>query len=292
MLDRQSLSALSRRPRSGVRGIGPGSARFQIRLPGNHRHDERPRRRSRSAGPLHRVQRGVPRRVRPDLRGRAEGRRQHDGRALAPPARPDERVRHRPAGSPRRRVHPPRGVRGRAARAELYEIRCTPLRDRRGRLIGAAYALRDVTEKHRVDEALREANATLERRVAERTAALAESEERFRAAIDHFPGTFAIYDTDRRLQFVNATGLARAAGARTSSSDDARRTSSGRTSSPPTCRCEAGLRDRRDPASGVESSGTVRRSDVHRDLRPTEGRPGPHAAGARDRGGDHGAKAR
>jgi PAS domain S-box-containing protein len=92
----------------------------------------------------------------------------------------------------------------------LYEIRCTPLRDRRGRLIGAAYALRDVTEKHRVDEALREANATLERRVAERTAALAESEERFRAAIDHFPGTFAIYDTDRRLQFVNATGLARA----------------------------------------------------------------------------------
>ena len=92
----------------------------------------------------------------------------------------------------------------------IYEIRCAPLRDRRGRLIGAAYALRDVTEKHRVDEALREANATLERRVAERTAALAESEERFRAAIDHFPGTFAIYDTDRRLRFVNATGLARA----------------------------------------------------------------------------------
>ena len=92
----------------------------------------------------------------------------------------------------------------------LYEIRCAPLRDRRGRLIGAAYALRDVTERHRVDEALREANATLERRVAERTAALAESEERFRAAIDHFPGTFAIYDTDRRLRFVNATGLARA----------------------------------------------------------------------------------
>ncbi len=92
----------------------------------------------------------------------------------------------------------------------LYEIRCAPLRDRRGRLIGAAHALRDVTEKHRVDEALREANATLERRVAERTAALAESEERFRAAIDHFPGTFAIYDTDRRLRFVNATGLARA----------------------------------------------------------------------------------
>ena len=242
-------------------GSVQGSARFQIRLPGNHRHDERPRRRSRSAGPLHRVQRGVPRRVRPDLRGRAEGRRQHDGRALAPPARPDERVRHRPAGSPRRRVHPPRGVRGRAARAEALRDRCTPLRDRRGRLIGAAYALRDVTEKHRVDEALREANATLERRVAERTAALAESEERFRAAIDHFPGTFAIYDTDRRLQFVNATGLARARRREDELLGRREGTSSGRTSSPPTCRCERAF----------ETGETQRGSGVVRD-RPEIGR--------------------
>ncbi len=100
---------------------------------------------------------------------------------------------------------------------KLFEIRYVPLRDRRGRLVGAAHVVRDVTEKHRVEQALREANATLERRVAKRTAALAERDERlrtlienFRAAIDHFPGTFALYDTDRRLRFVNATGLARA----------------------------------------------------------------------------------
>jgi two-component system CheB/CheR fusion protein len=85
---------------------------------------------------------------------------------------------------------------------KLYEIRCAPLRHRHGRIIGAAYFLRDVTEKHRVEEALREARRTED--------ALRESEARFRAAIDHFPGTFAIYDTDRCLRFVNATGLARA----------------------------------------------------------------------------------
>ncbi len=99
---------------------------------------------------------------------------------------------------------------GDARRARrLFEIRYAPLRDRRGKLFGAAHIARDVTERQRARDALQEANATLERRVAERTAALAESEGRFRAAIDHFPGTFAIYDTDRRLRFVNATGLAR-----------------------------------------------------------------------------------
>jgi PAS domain S-box-containing protein len=78
---------------------------------------------------------------------------------------------------------------------ELFEIRCAPLRDGRGKVIGAAHVLRDVTDIRRAEEALR---------------ALGESEARFRAAIDHFPGTFALYDADRRFRFVNATGLARA----------------------------------------------------------------------------------
>jgi PAS domain S-box-containing protein len=85
---------------------------------------------------------------------------------------------------------------------KIYEIRYAPVRNSRGRLLGAAHVARDVTEQHRIEEALREAKRTEE--------ALRESETRFRAAIDHFPGTFAIYDMDRRLRFVNATGLARA----------------------------------------------------------------------------------
>jgi PAS domain S-box-containing protein len=37
--------------------------------------------------------------------------------------------------------------------------------------------------------------------------ALHKSEERFRLAIDNFPDTFAIYDANRRIQFVNARGI-------------------------------------------------------------------------------------
>lgn len=37
--------------------------------------------------------------------------------------------------------------------------------------------------------------------------ALRQSEEQFRLAIDNFPDTFAIYDANRRLQYVNARGV-------------------------------------------------------------------------------------
>ncbi len=43
----------------------------------------------------------------------------------------------------------------------------------------------DLTERKAAETALREANQTLERRVAERTRELAESEARFRAIFDH-----------------------------------------------------------------------------------------------------------
>jgi len=86
---------------------------------------------------------------------------------------------------------------------KIFEIRYAPLRDRSGRLIGAAHVVRDVTDKHRVEEALREANATLERRVAERTAALAESEERLRTLIENFPGAIYMKDREGRMLLMN-----------------------------------------------------------------------------------------
>jgi PAS domain S-box-containing protein len=84
-----------------------------------------------------------------------------------------------------------------------FEIRCVPLRNGRGRLIGAAHAVRDVTEKRRVEEALREANAMLEHRVAERTAALAQSEERLRTLVENFPGAIYMKDRENRMLLIN-----------------------------------------------------------------------------------------
>ena len=86
---------------------------------------------------------------------------------------------------------------------KFFEIRCVPLRDGRGRLLGAAHAVRDVTEMHRVEEALREANAKLEHRVLERTAALAQSEERLRTLVENFPGAIYLKDRDERLLLIN-----------------------------------------------------------------------------------------
>ena len=72
----------------------------------------------------------------------------------------------------------------------------------------------DVTKRRELEAALKQANETLEQRVAERTADLErmnrnlhESEVRFRMAVNHLPDAFVIYDAQRRIQFVNAAGL-------------------------------------------------------------------------------------
>jgi PAS domain S-box-containing protein len=80
---------------------------------------------------------------------------------------------------------------------------------------GELYCIaRDMAQQKELEYALHEANATLERRVVERTLALEqasqnlyESEMRFRTALDHIPDVFVIYDAQRRMQFVNAAGL-------------------------------------------------------------------------------------
>jgi PAS domain S-box-containing protein len=87
---------------------------------------------------------------------------------------------------------------------------------------------RDISDRVAVQSELQRLASELERRVYERTAQLreanqilrqeineriqvqselAKSEARFRSAVDNIPDIFAIYDKDRRYQFINVEGI-------------------------------------------------------------------------------------
>src|SRR5260221_5252640 len=55
---------------------------------------------------------------------------------------------------------------------------------------------RDISERKKSERELRELNQSLERRVAERTAALTTSEARFRALVEHAPEAIVVFDGD------------------------------------------------------------------------------------------------
>jgi PAS domain S-box-containing protein len=79
-------------------------------------------------------------------------------------------------------------IRSRDGRQRLIVWANAVLRDPDGQVVGIASFGRDITEHRAAD------------------VALAESEERFRAAVDALPAEFIIYDAERRLQYINAFG--------------------------------------------------------------------------------------
>jgi PAS domain S-box-containing protein len=88
------------------------------------------------------------------------------------------------------------------------EILLTPLRlDGRQLLVTVS---RDISERKRVEQELLELNQSLERRVAERTAELTNSEARFRALVEHAPEAIVVFEAKTgRFLFGNqhACGL-------------------------------------------------------------------------------------
>ncbi len=73
---------------------------------------------------------------------------------------------------------------------------------------GSVTTYNDVTERRQAETAIRELNATLEQRIAERTEALTESERNFSEAIESVNNGIQLFDRDRRLVLSNR--LARA----------------------------------------------------------------------------------
>ncbi|MFO0698623.1 MAG: PAS domain S-box protein [Nitrospira sp.] len=78
-----------------------------------------------------------------------------------------------------------------------------PLLDAHGRVSGLFGIARDITDRKRAEEALRQLNATLEQQMAERTTALRESEERFRTFLGNAVNLAFIKSKDGRYLYVN-----------------------------------------------------------------------------------------
>ena len=84
-----------------------------------------------------------------------------------------------------------------------YALHLSPLQTRNGRETGTLAVLRDVTARKQAEDALRQARDELEQRVQERTAALRESEEKYRALVENIHDVIYTLDVDGRLTYVS-----------------------------------------------------------------------------------------
>ncbi|MFN3639148.1 MAG: PAS domain S-box protein [Chloroherpetonaceae bacterium] len=88
----------------------------------------------------------------------------------------------------------------------LYVFKTEVFYDGEGNATHAIATIQDITERKRLEAALRELNESLERQVQERTAELRASQNLYRAIAENYPnGVVGIYNRDLVLLFTNGT---------------------------------------------------------------------------------------
>jgi PAS domain S-box-containing protein len=84
-----------------------------------------------------------------------------------------------------------------------FGVTVSPLRDNQGRLLGSVHVARDITERKQAEQELKKYRDHLEALVAERTAALSESETRFRAIFEGAPLGIGLRDQAGQVVALN-----------------------------------------------------------------------------------------